>query len=621
MSIRKVNLTSFKISKKKLEELHHILPEAFSENKINWERLRSVLGDEIDERIEKFSFTWAGKSNAIKNVLIPSKATLRPARDESVKFNASENLFIEGDNLEVLKLLQKAYFEKVKMIYIDPPYNTGGEFVYRDDFAAPLKNYLHQTGQIDRNGNKLKTNHETNGRYHSDWLSMMYPRLKLAWNLLKEDGVIFVSIDDNEVHNLRQIMNEIFGEENFVDCIIWKKRYGGGSKEKYLVTVHEYVLFYAKNIDKIGNLEIPLSEESINRYYTKKDKNFEKRGPYRTHPLEAGRAMEDRENLIFPIIAPDGKETNPRRQWLWSRETVKEALKFGEIEFTKISGKWIISTKQYLKDRDGNLRDAKAFSLIDDVFTQHGTNEMISIFGDARIFPYPKPVDFVKKLLKIGTKKDSLIIDFFAGSASTAHAILDLNKDGGNRKFIMVQIPEPTDENSEAYKAGYKTISDISKERIRRVIKGYGNKPQPIDDGFKVFKLTKSNYPENQFEFDPKNTEEENKKAFTEYLGKAKQSKLLDDTKTIDVVYENIVKEGLSLNSWVAEQKLGKNNTYLVTDGVRQLLVCLDNKINSETVSELTSKDYKGKTFICLDGALDDTAKANLGLHVELKTI
>src|SRR3989338_6998203 len=260
---KKVNLTSLDLTSEKLIELMGILPEAFSENKIDWEKLRAVLGNEVDERIEKFSFTWAGKSNAIKNVLIPSKATLCPAKDESVEFDGSENLFIEGDNLEVLKLLQKAYFEKVKMIYIDPTYNTGGDFVYRDDFTAPLKSYLQQTGQVDAEGNKLQTNRETSGRYHSDWLSMMYPRLKLAWNLLRDDGVIFVSIDDNEVHHLRIILDEIFGEENFLSTFIWKKKGTSTNVEGASVSsLTEYIVAYEK-LEPSLNLRITPKEERV----------------------------------------------------------------------------------------------------------------------------------------------------------------------------------------------------------------------------------------------------------------------------------------------------------------------------------------------------------------------
>jgi len=260
---KKVNLTSSNLSEEKLLELRRILPEAFSEDKIDWEKLRTVLGDEVDARVEKFGFTWAGKSNAIKNVLIPSKATLAPAPDESVMFDESENLFIEGDNLEVLKLLQKAYFEKVKMIYIDPPYNTGGDFVYKDNFASPVKNYLEQTGQVDSEGNKLSTNKETSGRFHSDWLSMMYPRLKLAWNLLRDDGVIFVSIDDNEVHHLRMLLDEIFGEENFLATFIWKKKGTSTNVEGASVSaLTEYIVAYEKSEPAL-NLRVTPKEERV----------------------------------------------------------------------------------------------------------------------------------------------------------------------------------------------------------------------------------------------------------------------------------------------------------------------------------------------------------------------
>ena len=257
----------------------------------------------------------------------------------------------------------------------------------------------------------------------------------------------------------------------------------------------------------------------------------------------------------------------------------------------------------------------------ENIYTRHGTAEIEEIFG-FRAFDFPKPALLIEELINQVTEGEDIVLDCFAGSATTAHAVLRQNgEDEGNRKFVLIQLPESTSEQSEAYKAGYINIADIAKERIRRVIKGYGNKPQPLNDGFKVFKLAESNYPENQFEFDPEKSEEENKKTFAEYLSRAKQAKLFDDTKTVDVVYENVVKEGFSLNSKVIEQKIGKNNAYLVTDGERQLIVCLDKKLDESTMSELTSKGYKGKTFICLDNALDDTAKANLGLHVELKTI
>jgi len=629
---KKVNLTSSDLSEEKLQELRHILPEAFSENKINWNKLRAVLGNKIDSQIEKFSFSWAGKSNAIKNVLIPSKATLSPAKNESVKFDKSENLFIEGDNLEVLKLLQKAYFEQVKMIYIDPPYNTGGDFVYHDDFTAPLKNYLEQTGQIDSNGNKLQSNRETSGRYHSDWLSMMYPRLKMAWNLLRDDGVIFVSIDDNEVHHLRILLNEIFGEENFVAQIVWENREGGGgSDSKTFKVKHEYVLCFAKDLEK---LEIFGTEVENDSDYTNSDEFVKERGKYKLIKLNSF-SIQYSSSLDYPIKAPDGTkiypgEGNKRGCWRWSKQKYDWGLQNGFIELKKNEKdkKWIIYTKQYFKvDNEGKLivRALPPLGVIQEYSSTMATKQMEAIFGRKKIFDYSKPYLLVKKLISYVSKRkaDDIILDFFAGSGTTAQAVLSVNQDdGGHRKFILVQLPELIDAQSEAYKAGYQKITDIAKERIKRVIKGYGDKPQPIDDGFKVFKLTESNYPENNFEFDPEQSEQENQKAFEKYLANAKQANLFEDgVKEIDVVYENIVKEGFSLNSKISEEKIGKNKLYVVADGERRLLVCLDRKIDGKTVDELTNKNYKGKVFICLDNALDDTAKANLGLNVELKTI
>lgn len=631
---KKVNLTSSNLSEEKLEELRRILPEAFSENKIDWEKLRAVLGDEIDERIEKFSFTWAGKSNGIKNVLIPSNATLRPAKDESVKFDTSENLFIEGDNLEVLKLLQKAYFESVKMIYIDPPYNTGGDFVYHDDFATPLKNYLQQTGQVDAEGNRLQTNREANGRYHSDWLSMMYPRLKLAWNLLRDDGVFFVSIDDNEVAHLRMMLDGIFGEENFVGCAarVAKK---SNNKGDFWAPNFDYILTYTKNRASAVPFFGGVNYEAYDQVETEGKRKGEKYQLVRLYMSTIeNRNPEQRFWIECPDgtkIIPPGSTLPPQRPvlgdgiWRWTKKkfdaerdriVIKKVKSSNLIDENGNPAKWNVFTKTFLNDVI-NDASAKPNALVEEHINQIGSHEL----GELDIpFDYPKPSTLIKFLIEITrAEKDAIILDFFAGSGSTAQAVIARNEeDEGNRKFLLVQLPEATDEKSPAYQAGYKTIADIAKERIRRVGKKFGKK---TDSGFKVFKLSESNYPENQFEFDPAKSEEENKKAFADYLTKAKQAKLFDDTKTVDVVYENIVKEGLSLNSKVVEQKIGKNTAYAVTDGERQILVCLDKKIDEKTVSELSRKDFKGKTFICLDNALDDTAKANLGLHVELKTI
>lgn len=614
---KKVNLTSSNLSEDKLAELRQILPEAFSENKIDWEKLRAVLGDKIDERIEKFSFTWAGRSNAIKSVLIPSKATLRPAKNESVKFEESENLFIEGDNLEVLKLLQKAYFEKVKMIYIDPPFNTGSDFVYRDDFAAPLRNYLQQTGQVDTKGNNLQTNRETSGRYHSDWLSMMYPRLKLAWNLLRDDGVIFVSIDDNEAHHLRMLLNEVFGEENFIAQFIWQSRQQVDSRTLTGASSdHEYILCYSKT----PNTRIQGREIDKTKY---RNPDNDPRGDWMSSPLDGVATKERRPNLHYTIVNPETRdkyEPSPENGWRFQKSTMMELIKDGRMLWPK-NKKSKPRFKRYLNELKNEYTGLS--TILDVDFTSDATRELRQIMGMETV-KFPKPVSLVQLLVSQASidSENDIILDFFAGSGTTAQAVLEQNqKDGGNRKFILVQLPELSDTVSDMYKAGYKTIADVAKERIRRVIRGYRDEPRRINEGFKVFKLTESNYQENQFEFDPEKSEEENKRLFADYLSKVKQAKLFETQKAIDVVYENIVKEGLSLNSRITEQKIGKNLVYFVIDGERRLLVCLDKKINEKTVSEITSKDYKGKVFICLDDALDDTAKANLGLNVELKTI
>lgn len=621
---KKVNLTSSNLSEEKLSELRRILPEAFSEDKIDWDKLRTVLGDDVDSRVEKFGFSWAGKGDAIKNVLIPSKATLTPMPDESVKFDESQNLFIEGDNLEVLKLLQKAYFEKVKMIYIDPPYNTGGDFVYKDNFASPVKNYLEQTGQIDSDGNKLSTNKETSGRFHSNWLSMMYPRLKLAWNLLRDDGVIFVSIDDDEMHHLRMMMDEIFGEENFVASLIWQKKYSPQNDATYFSDMHDYILCYAKHKktnknDTEGwarNL-LPRSDEQDARY---SNPDNDSRGRWKAADFSVKTYSK---SYDYPITTPSGRIVNPPkgRSWSTSKENFEKWCADNRIWFGK-DGSNVPSVKVFLSEVQSGVVPLTMWFRNEVGDNESSKKEIKEIFGYAP-FDTPKPTGLIVRMLQLATLKDSgdIVLDFFAGSATTGHAVLAQNQaDGGNRKFILVQLPESLGENNEAKKHGMENLADVARERVRHVIEGYGNKPEPVNDGFKVFKLSESNYPENTFEFDPENTEDENKIAFEKYLEQAKQSKLIDDIDETSIIYENIVKEGFSLNSNIAVGAKGDNKIYTVTDGERQFSICLDRQIDDATVKNLTEW-AKGATFICFDNALDDSAKANIGLHLELKTI
>ncbi len=618
---------------KKPTKINLTSDDSLFEKSLDLQKYIEELSSQSVNVADKFSFTWAGKSNAIKSVLIPSKLTLDPKPNESIKWDESENLFIEGDNLEVLKLLQKAYFEKVKMIYIDPPYNTGRDFVYRDNFNSSIDDYLKQTGQKTETGESVTTNKETNGRYHSDWLSMMYPRLKLAWNLLREDGVIFVSIDDNEVQHLRMLMDEIFGEENFIGCAarVAKK---SNNKGDFWAPNFDYVLTYTK----VRSQAKPFFGGVNYEAYDQVDEDGPRKGEkYQLVRLYMSTIENRNPDQRFYIECPDGSKVIPPGStfpperpvlgdgiWRWTKSKFNEERDRIVVKSVKSSNlidengqpaKWNVFTKTYLNDVINNA-SAKPNSLIEEHINQIGSHELTAL---GIPFDYPKPSTLIRYLIEISRLDDGdIVLDFFAGSGSTAQAVLQLNS---KLKFVLVQIPEILDEKSEAFQAGYKNIAEISKERIRRVIKGYGDKPNKIDAGFKVFALSKSNYPENNFVFDPEKSQEENQKAFIDYLNKAKQTQLFDKENDMSLVYENIVKEGLSLNSKVEKVSIGKNNVYRVTDGEQQLLICLENKLASETVKELTDKSHKGKLFICLESSLDDTTAANLSLNLDLKTI
>lgn len=586
----KLKMQTPDLTAQNIEKIAELFPNCITETvdkngqpkrAVNFVVLKQMLSGEVLDGDEAYEFTWVGKKASIVEANRPIRKTLRPCIEESRNWDETENLYIEGDNLEVLKLLQESYLGKVKMIYIDPPYNTGNDFIYRDDFRQSAAEYDEESGVFDEDENRLFKNTDSNGRFHSDWCSMIYPRLMLARNLLSDDGVIFISIDDNEVAQMRKICDEVFGEENFIDCLIWKKRYGGGAKEKYLVTLHEYVLFYSKNIYNIKEIFVPLSEKSIEQYYSKKDEKYEIRGGYRIHPLEAGKAMDSRPNLVYGITAPDGTIVMPKKQWLWAKERVDLAIKNNEIEFSKSNnGSWVISSKQYLKDENGEMRLGKTFSIIDDIYTQHGTNEMIKIMGNAKIFNYPKPIEFLKKLLLVGSYKDSIILDFFSGSATTAHAVMQLNaEDGGNRKFIMVQLPEPCDEKSEAYKAGYKNICEIGKERIRRA----GDKIKAetgadIDYGFRVFKVDDSNMNDIYY-----SVAELSQTTLASTLDNIKP-----DRSALDLLFGCLLDWGLSLSMPYKSEQLGGCTVHTYNEG--DLLACFDMDIPEEVLVELAKR-------------------------------
>jgi adenine-specific DNA-methyltransferase len=618
MSIEKIN----KIIKTDIREnLRNVFPEVFEDNKINFEKLKALLsGGIIEAEDDRFYFNWAGKSNLYKLIQAPAYGTLKPDKERSVDFDKTENIVIVGENLETLKLLLKPYFGKVKMIYIDPPYNTGKDFIYRDNFKQPLKDYLEKTGQIDSEGKKLTTNTEASGRYHSDWLNFIYPRLFLARSLLRDDGVIFVSIDDNEVHHLRMIMDEIFGEENFVISLCWKSRHSI-SNDALISTNHNYNLVYVKNIKAI---QIPpifrmLPDEDYKSKFTNPDND--PRGPWIDVHIEIS-GVHVSKGLIYEIY---DKVNNikylPKEGacWRFSKDTFEKMLNEGKIIFSgdpKIKPRY----KFFLKDAI-----ITPSSWLDRVgTTTDGTNEIKQIFGKI-LFSNPKPIGLIKYLLRIVTsfEKDCIILDFFAGSGTTGHAVWDLNKeDEGNRKFILVQLDEEVQD--EEIKKEFPTVADICIERLRRVSEKYKKENTNQDFGFKVFRLDKSNFNlKDEFEFDPSEDKEELKKKYLEWLGMWVNEPLVQNWKEIDVIYEVMLKEGLNLNSKIEKVKIKDDEFYYVKDEEQNLdfYISFKDKFSQDTIEEIRTSKYKGKMFVFLDKALTDSDKINLSAFVRLKVI
>jgi len=606
-----------------VERLREIFPEAFTEGKVDFDKLRDTLGEIVDDRPERYSFPWAGKRDAIKLLQTPSRGALVPVPEESVNFEETQNVFVEGENLEVLKLLYKSYYGRVKLIYIDPPYNTGNDRVYPDNYADPLEAYLQMTGQRDAEGNLLATNPETSGRYHSNWLSMMYPRLFLARQLLREDGVIFVSIDDHEVHNLRMVMNEVFGEENFVAQLVWKKR-STPPQDKVIGAQHEYMIIYSRSFAEAQlNLRVR-SEQQIERY---KNPDNHPKGPWAASDLTAnvkgGRFVS---SLYFPIINPrTGKEHYPPEHgnWRFNRERIEQLLSDNEIYFGA-DGKGKPMLKRFLCD----IKEGVTWTSIWDFapYNAVGSQEMRALLGSATVFENPKPSGLIEHVVKLGMGADDIILDFFAGSCTTAQALLRLNReDGGNRRFIMVQLPEPTTEDSPAREAGFSTIAQIGKERIRRVIQkmtasvqdtlDLPDREEPEDLGFRVFHLQESNL--QPWQPVPADDEE----AVVNQL--QRQIDPLREGWTEEaVIAEVAVKEGFGLNYRVETlDGITANCVYRVTDPDRQqtIYACLDEHLETETWEglDLTENDL----FICRDTALDDTQAANIALQCRLHTI
>ena len=606
--MERMNGETLNIVEDNIQKLKAIFPEVFNEDKVDFEKLEAVLGEYKDNGTERYNFSWPGKSNAIRIAQTPSTGTLRPCKEESKNWDETQNLYIEGDNLEVLKLLQKSYYGKVKMIYIDPPYNTGNDFVYKDDFKDNIENYLAVTGQKDKDGKKTTTNTESNGRYHSNWLNMMYPRLKLARNLLKDDGVIFISIDENEVHNLRKVCDEIFGEENLVEEIIWEKKFAPQNDAKYFSLNHEQILCYAKIKDKFRRNLLPMTEEQIGRY---KNIDNDPRGPWQSDNLTVATYSA---SYDFPITTPSGKIINPPhgRCWRTSKEKFEELLKDNRIWFGE-SGENTPRIKRFLSEVQQGRVPISLWGYSEVGHTQEASKEVKEIFEDKKFFDYPKPVKLLYRINYIATDKQDIILDFFSGSCTTAHAILKLNsEDAGKRKFIMVQLPEVLDAKSEAYKYGYRTICEIGKERIRRAgekIKQENKNKEGIEDldiGFKVFKLDSSNINK----WDLKDGEDIERKLY-EMTENIKEGRTEED-----ILYEILLKYGIDLNMPIEEHSICGKKVFDI--GFGAIIACLDNNITLDAVEgigklkeELSPEENECRVVFMDSGFATDSVKTN----------
>lgn len=603
--IPEVDSKSMDIVADNISKLKELFPEVFTEGKVDFDALKEVLGGYIDGREERYSFTWNGKSKARMLAQTPSAGTLRPCKEESVDWDTTQNLFIEGDNLEVLKLLQKSYHKKVKMIYIDPPYNTGKDFVYKDNFKDNIKNYKEITGQVDGDGRSLSSNPETNGRYHTDWLNMMYPRLKLARNLLKDDGIIFISIDDNEYHNLKLMCDEVFGEERFVGSISWKNKYGAGAKTKGFIEVHEYILCYSKS--ELINISSKLSEDQRGTY-NKKDEKYNTRGGYFTQPLMTT-SMDDRKNLQYDIEY-DGDIIKPKKQWVWEKERLLKAIEDNEVVIKKkVDGSYSVRYKVYLIDEQGNERKGKPLSLLNGPFNQEGTKEVEELLGP-NIFSFPKPTSLIEFFfgfeINDESDKSGIYLDFFSGSCSSAQAVLHLNlQDNGSRRYIMVQLPELISESSEAYKSGYKTIAEISKERIRRAAAKIKqeNPDYQGDLGFKALKLDSTNIKPWELDFD-----------LTEQDLEDQISNIKHGREEEDVLYEVLLKYGLDLTLPITEHSVAGHKVFDI--GMGALMICLSDDITLDVVEGIAKlKDELNPEIMRVvfkdAGFADDVVKTN----------
>ena len=617
----KIQMQSIDLTAQNVEKIAALFPncvtEAADENgrlrrAINFDMLRQMLSGEVIEGDEAYDFTWVGKKAAIVEANTPTRQTLRPCPEESVDWDNTENLYIEGDNLAVLKLLQQSYLGKVKMIYIDPPYNTGNDFIYRDDFAQSADEYAEESGQLDEEGNRLFRNTDSNGRFHSDWCSMIYSRLLLARNLLTDDGVIFISIDDNEQANIEKMCDQIFGSDNFIACAIVQRSTNGMGDKKGFARNHEYLLCYQRSINTVFYGLTPNDE------YIKSFDHEDEHGLYKIDGIlmkkGAGSRREDSPTLYFPLYySPEtgkvslSKETGlieryPIKsdgtdgRWTWGREKIAN-----EDYRLYASPNGTIYIKDYLTDE----RRMKIKTVLVDsgYLTDRATNEIKEIFG-GKVFDTPKPIDLLHNLIDIATKQECIILDFFSGSATTAHAVMQLNaEDGGNRKFIMVQLPEPCDEKSEAYKAGYSTICEIGKERIRRAGQKIKDESplttQDLDTGFRVLKLADSNMNDVYFSAGE----------YTQDMLTMMESNIKSDRTDLDLLFGCLLEWGLPLSMPYTSENIDGCTVHTYNDG--DLIACFNENVPESVIKAIAKRKplravFRDSSFI------DSPAKINV---------
>lgn len=603
--IPKMELTSLNVQEDQLAKLKAVFPEVFNEDKVDWDKLRRTLGEAIDSGDERYGMNWPGKSNCFRAIQESSVGTLKPCKEESINWDSTENIFIEGDNLEVLKLLQQAYYGKVKMIYIDPPYNTGNEFIYPDKYSESLETYLAFSGQLDDKGFKFTSNLETDGRFHSKWMNMMYPRLFLAKNLLKEDGAIFISIDDHEVQNLRVIMDEIFGSENFITTIIWQKVYSPKNSAKHFSEDHDYVVVYAKNAETWRPLLLPRTEDMEARY-TNPDND--PRGPWKSGDLSARNYYGEG---TYPLTCPSGRVIEgppPGNYWRVSKAKFLELDADSRIWWGK-DGNNTPAIKRFASEVKQGRVPQTLWTYQEVGHTQEAKKELIShvtFESSDSMFDTPKPTRLIERMLRLATSSSNgdIVLDFFAGSGSTGEAVLKLNReDNGNRRFILVQLPEPTGEQN------FKTIADIAKQRLKSSIA----KIQEADKeklalnaeianfGFRTFKLSSSSFKIWDSKLSSDGDVSKQIELFIEHI----DPNSADD----DILFEILSKAGFELTTKIETLELGGKKIYSIAGDV--LLICLERKLTKEVITAMASR--QPARVVCLDAGFDgnDQLKTN----------